>query len=359
MASYITPNMNLIVPVPTREPSPDWAYDLNASLTILDQHTHASGSGVLITPSALNINADLPLTSHNLTLVRTIRFSAQVSPITGSTPDLGCLYESGVDLYYNDGGGNQIRITQSGSVAGSAGTITGLPSGTASAAYGASVFVFQAATATAANIDVGSVLLRNNTASSFALTLAPPSAMGADLSLVLPALPGATNFLTLDVSGNIAANVAISHGITRAMQVVVGQAVSASSGVFSTSSTSFVDVTNVTVTLTTTGRPVCIYFVSDGSGNSSYISAVRAPDGVAAGTIFKILQDTTEIARTTLEIDVLTPSNSDPRSLIPPGALNHIYAVSAGTYVYKLQVAAGAATTTSEVLYVKMFAYEL
>jgi hypothetical protein len=30
--------------------------------------------------------------------------------------ELGCLYESGVDLYYNDGSGNVVRLTSGGSV---------------------------------------------------------------------------------------------------------------------------------------------------------------------------------------------------------------------------------------------------
>lgn len=209
----ISPNMNLPVPVTGVDSGPDWANNLNSCFSIVDQHNHSSGSGVQITPAGLNINSDLAINGNNLTLIRSVRFSPQLSAL--SLPaDVGCLYEAGVDLYYNDGAGNQIRITQSGSVSGSTGTITGLPSGTASASYGGGTFVFQSATSTSAVIDGGSFILRNNTASSKGLTLSPPNAMGANYGLTLPSIPGSQSFLTLDASGNIADYASISQGLT-------------------------------------------------------------------------------------------------------------------------------------------------
>lgn len=202
--STTSPNMNLVIPTIAVDSGLVWEQSINADLLILDQHNHSPGSGQPITPAGLNISSDLSINNNNLTVARSLRLNPQTSPLA-LTADLGCLYESGVDLYYNDGSGNQIRITQSGSVSGSAGTITGLPSGTASASFGAGIFVFQAATNTAANLDVGSVLLRNNVASSKALTLAPPNAMGANYNLVLPSLPGAQQIMTLDSSGVMAA----------------------------------------------------------------------------------------------------------------------------------------------------------
>lgn len=209
----ISPNMNLPVPIVGVEPGPAYASDVNNSLTIIDQHNHTAGSGVLITPAAININADLSINDNNLTLVRSLNFLSQASPLTGAAPDLGCLYESGVDLYFNDGSGNQIRITESGSVAGAAGTITGLPSGTASASYAAGVFTFQAATNTPANVSMGSAVLGNNNTNGFALTLSPPT-LGSNYSLILPALPVALSFLALDAVGNITASLAFNNGIT-------------------------------------------------------------------------------------------------------------------------------------------------
>lgn len=214
-------NMNMPVPVVGQDPGPQWATDVNSCFGIIDQHDHTSGYGVPITPLGLNINSDLTFNSHNLITARSVRFNpyTSIGTFIPTAADLGCLLEVGVDLYYIDGSGNQIRITQSGSVAGASGTITGLPSGTASASYNSisGTFVFQSATLTPANIDGASFILRNNTASSKGLTLSPPSAMGADFTLTLPSKPGATSFVTLDSSGGFGASVPISLGITTSM----------------------------------------------------------------------------------------------------------------------------------------------
>jgi microcystin-dependent protein len=199
----LSPNMNLPVPTVGVDPGPDWATNIDSCLTILDQHNHTAGSGVQITPDGMNINADLPLNDNNLTLARSLRLSSQGAALALPT-DIGCLYESGVDLYFNDGSGNQIRLTQSGSIVGTAGSISGLVA-PASASYipFSQVFVWQSAALTPANLDAGSIILRNVTASSFGLTLAPPLAMAADRTITLPNLPAATRPLQIDVSGNI------------------------------------------------------------------------------------------------------------------------------------------------------------
>lgn len=200
----ISPNMALPVPVVGIDLGPDWATNINSCLSAIDSHAHTPGQGVPITVQALDINADLPINGNNLTTARSLRFTPQSAALSNPA-DLGCLYEVNADLFYNDGSGNQIRLTQSGAPAGATGTITGLPSGTASASYSAGTFVFQSATATAANVDGASYVFRNSTASSFGLTLSPPNAMGANYALTLPTLPPAQQFMTLDAAGNMGA----------------------------------------------------------------------------------------------------------------------------------------------------------
>lgn len=207
MPSTMTPNMSLTLPSVGTEPGPAYATDINSSLSTVDQHDHTSGNGVPVPSAGLNINTDLPFGNNNLTLVRSVRLNPQGSPLSLGT-DLGCLYESGVDLYYNDGNGNQIRITASGSVAGATGSITGLTS-PASASYsaGSQTFTWQSNSNVAANMDFRSAILRNNSVSSNGITLAAPSSLPGNYSLTLPsALPGAQSFMSLDSSGNIAAN---------------------------------------------------------------------------------------------------------------------------------------------------------
>lgn len=211
-----SPNMNLVLPGVGLTFGPQWATDLNASLTIVDQHNHTSGSGVAIPSTGLNINADLPMGSNNLTGIRTLRMNSQSGVLSVGT-DLDCLYVVGADLYYNDGIGNHVRMTQSGAVSGTPGSISNLVS-PASAAYvaGSKTFVWQSDANTPANLDAASITLRNIVANSKGLTLNPPNSMAADYSIVLPSLPTPTSFMTIDNSGNIS-TVSATSGITGAM----------------------------------------------------------------------------------------------------------------------------------------------
>lgn len=203
-----SPYMGLPVPAVGVTIGPDWASDINVSLGLIDAHDHSPGNGVQVTPSGLDISSDLTFAGNNATNLRSTRFSAQSSPISNAA-DVGALYVSGVDLYYNDGSGNQIRITQSGNVAGSSGTITGLPSGTASAAYasGSGTFVFQQATSTAANMDIGTLIIRYpgsypSPAGNY-IAFQAPTTLATGYALTFPATLPATSgaFLTFSTAG--------------------------------------------------------------------------------------------------------------------------------------------------------------
>ncbi len=200
----ISPNMNLPVPVPGTAPGPDWADDIVADMYAIDSHDHSNGKGVPVTPDGLNISADLPMGGNNLTTTRSVNFTAQAAPLA-LAGDLGCIYVSGADLYYNDEAGNQVRITQGGAVTGATGTITGLPSGTASASYSAGVFTFQSATNTPATLSVGPIITGAQTASPHKVTISASNSLATDYSLTWPlALPASTAALTVDASGNMA-----------------------------------------------------------------------------------------------------------------------------------------------------------
>jgi hypothetical protein len=137
-----------------------------------------------------------------------LRFTPQGSPLALGT-DIGCLYESGVDLYYNDGAGNQVRITQSGGVAGSPGSIANLTS-PASASYvaGSSTFVWQSDSNTPASMDAGSLIIRKVSASSPGITVAAPSSLASNFALTLFAsLPAATSLIAVNNSGNMSTRI--------------------------------------------------------------------------------------------------------------------------------------------------------
>lgn len=304
----LSAQMNLPIPIVGVDSGPDYALNLNSCLTIIDSHDHSAGSGVQITPSGMDINIDLPFGSNNATSLKSVRFTPQVSALSGPD-DLGCLYEVAADLYYNDGAGNQVRITQSGGVAGSPGSISNLTS-PASASYvsGNQTFVWQSAANTPANLDAGSVIFRNIAASSFGLTLNPPAAMGSNYALTLPSLPGSQKFMTLDAAGTMSAPWAVDGSTlevaTNVVQVKDGGITAAKLASNSVSTAKIVDlavtsaklaapnfalsnscgnflltasanvytpVTNLSVTITASGlRPVLVALIPTGSGEAAF-----------------------------------------------------------------------------------------
>jgi hypothetical protein len=201
--TVITPNMLLPTPVPSVDPGPDYAVKNTACFNVIDGHNHSPNSGVQITPAGINISTDLPFNGNNATLLRSSRYSPQTAPL--NTPaDINELYVSGVDLYYNDGNGKQIPITSMGTVTGAAGTITGLPSGTASASYAGSTFTFQSATSTPATMNVGSVIIGREDTSNINVTISASSSQAADYDLTLPPTAPAANQVPIsDGSGNL------------------------------------------------------------------------------------------------------------------------------------------------------------
>lgn len=264
MSVLITPNMNMPAPIPAVTIGPEWAYDIASCLSVIDSHDHSPGKGVQITPAGLSINTDLPFNSNNATGLRTVRFSPLVSPLASASPDVGSLYVSGNELYYNDvSGGNQVKITTNGAVNAGAGSITGLPSGTASASFSAGTFVWQSATSTAANLDARSIVLRNSTPSSNGLTLNPPAAMAANYSLTLPSQPATTKFLQIDSSGNMSGGPDISAGLTTsnlaAAAGILGSQLSTTAGILNS------QITNGTLVGSATGTSK---FVAGTIGNT-------------------------------------------------------------------------------------------
>jgi hypothetical protein len=104
-ADTTTPNMGL-------EVNPAWPSDLQADMSIIDSHNHASGNGVAITPSGLNINAPLPFNGNPATSVDYVTLvDAGVGPSVPITA-----WSNGVDLFFEDGNGNKIQVTANGAV---------------------------------------------------------------------------------------------------------------------------------------------------------------------------------------------------------------------------------------------------
>jgi microcystin-dependent protein len=195
--------MNLPIPVPSQTGGPQYALDEQSCFQQIDAHNHTPGQGIPIPLNALNINQNLDMGALSVTNLKSISFLNQaISPGSSS------LYMLGNDLYWTDGtGAFDVQITSGNAVAVSGAVgFSGLPSGTASAAYLSltGTFRFQSATNTGATLDVGPIKTRNTTASSNAVTITPPNPLPADYSLTLPnALPATDSFVVSDNSGNL------------------------------------------------------------------------------------------------------------------------------------------------------------
>lgn len=338
-----TPNMNLVQPTVGVDTGLTWENSTNSNAQVIDQHNHTSGNGVQIPPSGININAPLPFNNNTATGLQGTVFQDQTSLAT-----LRAIYTIAGNLYFNDGSSNIIQITAGGTVNA---TSSGIHSGTATASFSAGVLVVNAASNTPANIQGGSVLLGNNTAGSNFLTLAPPSAMASSFSLTLPSIPASQSFVTLNTSGSFGTPVALSGGITgsniasatvtRANIVAPGQVVSGSSGVFSTTTNSYVNVTSLSVTITTTGNPVMLMIQSDAQGGSYFLLSAN---GTTAQTSYlQFTRNASGIAQYALELGA--NGNSGAIQMQIPANLQFMDIVGAGTYTYTLQAKAGLGAT--------------
>jgi hypothetical protein len=135
--------MSLVLPDPNSELGPAWATLLNAALTLVDGHDHSSGKGPRITPAAFNVNADFTFNNWSLTSLKmTSAMTDNTVDPTGSSNR--CLFFLNGEFYAKDGSGNNVQITNSGSVAGATGNIGGII-GSAAITYtsiGVNRFVF-------------------------------------------------------------------------------------------------------------------------------------------------------------------------------------------------------------------------
>jgi hypothetical protein len=340
-----TPNMNLQQPIIGQDSGLTWEQSTNSNADVIDAHNHSPGSGTQINPSGININSSLPFNNQKATTVAAVEFQDQ-SAITDTTS----AYTKSGNLFFRDGSGNEVQITSGGAVNA---TSSGISSGTATASFVSSTLVVNADVNKPANVKGASLLMGNNVTSSHYLTLQPPAAMAADTTVTLPSIPGSQSFMTIDTSGNMAGYASINQGITRSNLASVGQQVSSSSGSAQTASAVFVDVTNLSVSITSTGRPIIIMFIPDTSGNG-YFGASNTGSGTATAG-FQLLRGVSTIAAT---IVAASSSASTGSIFVPPGCMNYIDVVSAGTYTYKLQYRAQFAQF-AVAFGVIMIAYEL
>lgn len=376
-----TPYMNLLLPIPTVTLGPLYANELNNALTFVDSHNHTAGQGVPVPAIGLNINADLPINGNNLTIIRSSRYQDQPSPLS-LVSDITCIYSSGGNLYWNNASGAQVQITAGAAL--NAASIGGI--GGDYTTSGASLFYltltktfyFTQAANTAANLDGGSVTIREPVLNAKGITLASPTALAADYSITLPTgLPAFTGIVTMTSSGNLAAiDAADETSLTQVAGILSiktggvtqdklaprptgttvgagGVGISAGSGSVVNGSTSYATA-GIPVTITTTGRPVFVGIIADGDSES--FLELNASSAVSQDASIAFVRDLVVVNSQR----ILSYSGNTSTSW-PASSFSMIDPIGAGTYTYnlssKINISGGGRSLTLQSI--KLIVYEL
>jgi hypothetical protein len=133
----------------------------------------------------------------------------------------------------------------------------------------------------------------------------------------------------------------LDANVTRAKLAALGQQTSSASGTFTTTNTSFTAVTNLSISITTVGRPVFLSMIAD-------VANPAAVYGTSTDEHTLILKrGSTEVARWGVN-----------NSRVAPGGFMFIDQPAAGTYTYTIEAKAPAAQTIS-VFHCKLMGFEL
>lgn len=374
----VTPNMNMTLPTVSVTLGPTYATQQNEALDVVDAHDHTSGKGVRVPASGIDVNADLPFGSNAATGLGSAQFTSQTVALTGIE---SALYFLDGDLYAIDGDGNAIQMTVGGVIAsGIVGNISGLVA-PATAAYAASTFTWKSTATTYATMVSGPLVVRRgDEASPQYVALLPPPSLASSYEMRFPAaIPASTQFLTLDASGGIAAGIATSQGITKAMQAAVGQQVSSvATQTVSAPAGAWTSVTNAVITsMSITGRPVMLTCIADpalGTSSGAYFQAelsytdYGAGLGAISGSTIGMRVSITGSATTTVGQTILQQQFSVPSAITaplstytvyPPSAFSTVYVpAGAGTFTFQLQLY-GSGTLDVSCANIRLLAYEL
>lgn len=302
MAFTVSPDMNLPIPNVGTEPGPNYAFDVNNCLTLIDAHDHTPGKGVPITPDALNINASLDMQDQSLINTQSVVFflqNAQTSVSNSLYVFPGGESPALPDLWYYDGV-TQIQITKAGTVNASAASIPG-------ESYSGGTFFWKqgAGSTVPANFDIGSITLRPNIASttngttisgasSSAVSLQLPN---ASVNLLPTGLPASSVLVYIDSAGNIQPLSAGTSGQILTSQGISGPPVYANQLTFTAptiqqfKSTSYYTFTTVALTVainagatyTNNGQTFTIVYATGIGSTSLVASATGAP--LSSGTL--------------------------------------------------------------------------
>lgn len=140
----------------------------------------------------------------------------------------------------------------------------------------------------------------------------------------------------------------LDGAVTAAKKAALNYNDSTSSGTFNSTSTSFVDVTNLSVTLTTNGRPVLITLGPDGSTDVGFFGRAGGGSGLPEAIL---LED--GVQQYIFGGQVASGQDIHPLSMV------FLCAPAAGVHTYKIQARVTAGSTTVQMRYFQLIAIEL
>lgn len=123
--------------------------------------------------------------------------------------------------------------------------------------------------------------------------------------------------------------------------------ISSSSGNHSSNSSTYVTVTNLSVSLTTTGRPVSLILIPDASVNNEYITITGG--GTSTLSFFNGVTSIGNNSLLSAGSFIISSFSSIDTSVVG----------TPGTYTYTAQIKNASGVNTFQVAYVKLIAYEL
>ncbi|MDQ3159095.1 MAG: hypothetical protein M3P98_03120 [bacterium] len=131
------------------------------------------------------------------------------------------------------------------------------------------------------------------------------------------------------VNADISASAAIARSKLATTNYVIS---TVGSGSFSTSSVTYVDVTGLTLSITTTGGPVEISLIN--SDNSSLSNVSAQVTGTSAAVSLKLIRGATDVGVQHLFLNGVSGSIE---SGVPSSSIRFFDTPVAGTYTYKIQ----------------------
>lgn len=152
--------------------------------------------------------------------------------------------------------------------------------------------------------------------------------------------------------------------VTQAKRAALGQQISSSCGNFTTTSLSAVDVTNLSVSITTTGRPVMVFLTGDGVGGTARWGSETGAgftNLASHNSMISLVRDSTTLNSYSITGSVSSSSQvyTDFTLYIPSSSISAIDVPAAGTYTYKVQLRTQVSGGTAAIRDTRLVALEL